>query len=212
MRHSYTKISTYMQCPMKKKVKYDLKIKEERSPSAQRGTDIHKQFEEAVRNGSPLPPEFDFYNDYVVTLRSAGAQPELKAAVTRGWKPVDFESPDAWIISVLDLWLVRGNTAYGWDWKTGKEYDDHVKQKEFYSAVMLGTTPPEVDKFVFTNVYMDLKKATPHEFTRLEVENFQARWGNRIELMERDTECAPTPNFFCRWCVGSKAKGGPCPF
>lgn len=212
MRHSYTKISMYMSCPAKKKYRYDDKLKEESHPAAQRGKDIHASFEEAIKDGRPLPNEFVFYADYVKTLRAAGAYSELKAAVNRSWEPCEFDSPDAWIISVLDLWLVRGTIAYGWDWKTGKVYDDHVKQKEFYSAVMLNTLLPEVEKVVFSNVYVDLQKAVPHEFTRSEILNLQARWGNRIALMERDTECSPTPNFFCRYCSFSKAKGGPCAF
>lgn len=201
-----------MQCPFKMKGRYVLKIKEEKSPQAQRGTDIHKSFEEAILNGTPLPDEFDFYSDYVELLRGTGAQPELKVGVDRDWQPVPFDSEDAWIISVLDLWLVRGNVAHGWDWKTGKIYPDHLKQKEFYTAMMFNTLPPEVERVTFTNVYMDLKKAVPDTFERKDIPNLQERWGNRIRVMERDTDCVPTPSFSCNYCAVSKRKGGPCPF
>jgi hypothetical protein len=197
---------------MKKRGKYELGIREERGPQAARGVELHKSFEEAISTGSALPPEFTLYDDYVVALRAAGALPELKVAVDRSWKPLPFDSPDAWIIGILDLWLVRGTRADGWDWKSGKIYDDHVKQKEFYTC-LLADACPEVEEFTFTNVYIDLGKNIPHKFTRQEVlETLRPRWQSRIELMERDTECAPTPSYACRWCPVSKAKGGPCPF
>lgn len=212
MRHSYTKISMWMQCPFKKKARYELGVKEQKHPAAQRGTDIHKQFEEAIVNGSQLPDEFRLYGDYVARLREAGASSELKVGVDRSWAPVSYESPDAWLIGVLDLWITMGRTAIGLDWKTGKEYPDHLKQKEFYCC-LLADAHPMVEEFIFTNVYLDLGKNSEHRFTRNEVVNtLRPRWSNRIAVMERDTDCVPTPNFMCRYCAASKAKGGPCPF
>lgn len=224
MRHSYTKISMWMQCPMKMKGRYVLKIKEERSTAAQRGVDIHTCFENAVSDGVALPAEFSFYEEYVRKLRALGAKPELKMAVRRDWQPTDYDSEDAWLIGIADLWLVQGKIAYGWDWKTGKIYDDHVKQKEFYTC-LLADAHPEVDRFVFSNIYLDLKDERTHKFTRFpqqekdekgnwlpDVDLLRTRWGNRIAVMERDTECVPTPSFSCRYCAVSKARGGPCPF
>lgn len=197
---------------MKKKGRYDLGIKEERGPQAQRGVDIHKHFEEAITNGTPLPPEFQHYDDYVGRLRSAGALSELKLGVTRTWDPVPYEDPNAWIIAIIDLWAVQGVQGTGIDWKTGKIYYDHIKQKEFYSCV-LAAHYPKVNVFSFWNVYLDLNDRLEDIFGREEIEKtLRPRWTSRIEMMERDTECAPTPNFFCRWCAVSKRKGGPCPF
>lgn len=201
-----------MQCPFKKKARYELKVKDEPGPAAQRGTLIHSQFEEAIVNGSSLPSEFSLYTDYVNALRTAGAHSELKIAVDRSWKPCAYDLADAWLIGVVDLWLVTGNRGIGLDWKTGKEYPDHVKQKEFYSC-MLADAHPEVEEFVFTNVYLDLGKNAEHKFTRQEIDEvLRPRWANRIAVMERDTDCVPTPSFSCRYCAASKAKGGPCHF
>lgn len=212
MRHSYTKISTYMQCPMKKKGKYELGIREDRGPQAARGVEIHKYFEEAVANGSPLPEEFSLYSDYVGRLRDAGAKPELKLGVSKDWEPLNYKDDSAWIVSILDLFVDQGTTGFAADYKTGKIYDDHVKQKEFYACV-LSVHFPHIQKFTFTNVYLDLGKNIPHKWTREEVvEELRPRWQNRIEVMERDTDCVPTPNFSCRWCPVSHKKGGPCQF
>jgi hypothetical protein len=211
MRHSYTKISMYMSCPMKKKGRYELGIKEERGPAASRGVDVHAAFEHSVLTGDPLPVEFAFYEDYIKRLRSCSAKPELKIGVDREWKPTEYDSPDSWLIGIVDLVADQGDTVYGWDWKTGKIYDDHVKQKEFYTC-MLADAYPAANKFVFSNIYVDSKQEKTHTFTRTDVDHLRGRWGNRIAVMERDTDCAPTPSFGCRYCPVSKARGGPCPF
>lgn len=211
MRHSYTKISMYMQCPMKKKGRYELGIQEKRSPAAERGVSVHSAFEQAILAGGKLPKEFSFYDEYIGRLRMASPMPELRVAVDRDWQPTPYDNPEAWLIGVVDCWTVQGKVGYGWDWKTGKVYDDHVKQKEFYTC-LLADAYPDVEVFKFCNVYVDLEEEKTHEFTRLDVANLRTRWANRIAVMERDNICAPTPSFSCRYCAISKAKGGPCPF
>lgn len=209
MRHSYSKISTYMKCPLQMKGKYILKIRDERGPAAQRGIDIHKQFESAVQLQLPLPDEFNFYDEYVKKL--AGSSCELKVAVDRDWQPLPYDDPNAWLVGIIDLWTVRADRGTLLDWKTGKEYPDHVMQKEFYVA-LIGDHHPEVEIFETTNVYVDQKTVRTHRFTRGDLENLRERWGNRIRRMEADDQYPATPGPYCRWCPVSHKKGGPCGF
>lgn len=211
MRHSYTKVSTYMKCPRMKKGMYDEGIRGKRSDKAQRGVDIHGYFELAILGKNELPKEFERYNDKIKALAAIGAQPELPIATHRDWQPAQYSDPEAWLIGIVDVWAVEGTVGHGIDWKTGNIYDEHLWQKEFYSC-MLADAYPAVETFEFSNIYVDKNKIITHKFTREDITKLRERWTRRIELMERDDECVPTPSMSCRYCPISHKNGGPCQF
>jgi len=206
-RISYSRLSMWMKCAFQMHGKYNLGIRGSQSPAAARGSAVHTNFENAVQLQLPLPEEFAFYDEYIKKL--VGSQCELKLAVDRNWQPMEADAADAWLCGIIDLWNVQGTRATLLDWKTGKEYPDHVQQKEFYTA-LAADFHPEVEVFDTINVYVDLKKISSHKFTREEVSNLRERWGRRAELMEKDTEYAPSPGPYCRWCDVSQRRGGPC--
>jgi hypothetical protein len=216
MRHSYTKISMYMECPAKKRYKYDERRAVEQSPSAARGTRYHSAIEQSLGGDSTVPgtaefPELGFYSNYLARLRDNGAKAEYKFAITREWTPTLWESNDAWLIGVADVWIPTAPVAHVQDWKTGKIYDSHEKQGEFY-ATCLFSEVAEAYEVKATFIYTDLKKERNKTYHRNLLPELRQRWTARIERMERDTECAPTPSYGCKWCSFSKAKGGPCIF
>lgn len=214
MRHSYTKLKMYMECPAKKRYRYDEKIPSPKSPSAQRGTDYHAVIESAVGAAEPtrLPPELEFYDGYIGRLRSLGAKAEYKFAFNRDWKPVDWTDDTAWIIGVADIWLDSKPVAHVQDWKTGKIYDDHYMQGEFYSTALFGSVTEETYEIKATFVYTDLHKEQNRTYHRDQLPELRDRWATRVERMERDDACVPTPYLGCRWCPYSSRKGGPCRF
>lgn len=214
MRHSYTKISMYMECPAKKRYKYDERRPIEQSPQAARGTAYHSAIESVLERDQPAPaefPELGFYSGYLQRLRSLGAKAEYKFALTVEWVPTGWDSGDAWVIGVADVWMPSVPVAHVQDWKTGKMYDSHEKQGEFY-ATSLFSYVPEAYEVKATFVYTDLKKERNKTYHRDMLQSLRDRWTARIERMERDTICAPTPSWGCRYCPFSKAKGGPCQF
>lgn len=214
MRISYTKIKMYMECPAKKRYRYDERRQTPPSDAARRGTDYHKTIEGALgdlHEPTPLPPNLSFYQDYIGRLRSLGAKAEFKFGVDKQWNSVGWDSPDAWIIGVADVWLPSIPTAHVQDWKTGKIYDDHHLQGEFYATALFQVESGIVEVKA-TFVYTDLKKEQSRTYHRDNIASLRNRWTARIERMERDTECVPTPSFKCGWCPYSKAKGGPCRF
>lgn len=218
MRHSYTKISMYMECPAKKRYKYDDRRAVEQSPSAARGTRYHSAIESYVAGDGTIHvptetefPELGFYSSYLQRLRSLGAKAEYRFAIRRDWSPTVWDADDAWLIGVADVWIPTAPVAHVQDWKTGKIYDSHEKQGEFY-ATCLFSEVPEAYEVKATFIYTDLKQERNRTYHRDNIEALRQRWNARVERMERDTECAPTPSFSCRYCPFSKSKGGPCIF
>lgn len=213
MRHSYTKISMYMECPRKKRYKYDERRDIPASPAAQRGIDYHRELETAISSPEPtqLSEQFTFYSDYLGRLRALSAQAEYKFALTKEWTPVPWESSDAWVIGVADVWVASNPTSHVQDWKTGQIYPNHENQGEFY-ATSLFSYVPEAREIRATFIYTDLRKTREWTYHRDQLDSLRSRWASRIERMERDTENAPTPSFRCRSCPFSRGKGGPCQF
>jgi hypothetical protein len=207
-RHSYSKISLWMKCPRQYHAKYVLKLRDPPGPAAQRGIEIHAQFEAAVQQQLPLPDEFKFYDEYVKKLE--GSNCEYKVAVDHNWQPVPFDSPDAWLVGILDLWTIRGTVGTLLDWKTGKEYPDHVFQKQFY-ACLIADHAPGLELINTTNVYVDQKSIKTHTFAVSQIAHMREVWAGRVAKMEAETEFRPSPGPYCRWCIASHRKGGECP-
>src|ERR1044072_95605 len=208
MRHSYTKISMYMECPASKRYRYDERRATPPSAAATRGTEYHRKLEESL-GGAPVGDEFSYYASYIQQLRDHGAHAEYKFALTREWEPVPWEDERSWVIGVADVWVPKIPTSHVQDWKTGKIYDSHERQGEFYSTALFSYVP-DAHEVKATFIYTDLRKERNWTYHRDQLESLRARWGARIERMERDTECAPTPSFKCRSCPFMKFKGGPC--
>jgi len=206
----------YMECPAKKRYKYDERREILASPAAQRGIDYHKQLEQLIVSPEPVVPteQFTFYDGYLSRLRAIGAKAEYKFAVTRSWEPTTWDDENAWIIGVADIWIPNGEgqlLAHVQDWKTGKIYDSHGKQGEFY-ATSLFSYVPEAREVKATFIYTDLRQERNTTYHRDQLDGLRARWTARIERMERDSQCVPTPGYGCRFCPFSKSKGGPCVF
>lgn len=216
MKHSYTKVSMYMECPAKKRYKYDERRPMEQSPHAARGTRYHEAIELYIGAGADTPPpeefpELGFYNSYLSRLRDNGAKAEFAFALRRDWTVTEWDNEDAWIVGKADVWVPTIPTAHVQDWKTGKIYDSHEKQGEFYATALFSYVP-QAREIKATFVYTDLRQERNKTYHRDNLETLRSRWNARIERMERDTECAPTPGFGCRFCPFSRAKGGPCLF
>lgn len=214
MRHSYTKISMYMECPAKKRYKYDERRAVEQSPSAARGSRYHSSLESILGGGEQTPaefPELEFYTSYLQRLRDNGAKAEYKFALRRDWTSTEWNADDAWLIGVADVWIPTAPVAHVQDWKTGKIYPSHEKQGEFY-ATCLFSEVPEAYEVKATFIYTDLKKEQNKTYHRDLLPELRQRWTARVERMERDTECVPTPSYGCKWCPFAKGKGGPCIF
>lgn len=211
MRHSYTKVSMYMECPAKKRYRYDQRLPTPVNPAAARGTEYHSQLESSI-NGAPPNDELSFYHSYITELRSRGAVAEFAFALRRDWTITEWDAADCWLLGKADVWVPSVPLAHVQDWKTGKIYDSHEKQGEFYSTALFSYVP-EAYEVKATFIYTDLKKERSKTYHRDMLESLRSRWTARIERMERDTVCAPTPTWFgCKFCPFSKAKGGPCHF
>lgn len=213
MPWSLSRLRTFETCPAKYEYRYLQKIAQgEPSAAAARGSSIHKAIEVAVKTGGDLPEEAGhLVNSYINMQRMSGNKvyPEYDLKLDHDWKMI--VAGPYWYHGILDLFVLGDKIANVDDWKSGKMYPSHDDDKEMY-ALAVFCAYPEVEEVVTQYHYMDLGKVVPKVFHRPMVEPAQERWTRRVHRMEQATEFIPKPQYGCRYCDYSKAKGGPCRF
>lgn len=218
MRWSLSKLGTHAKCAFKYKLKYILKLEEQRNQFSSRGVDQHKIIEEFIRgNIQQLPQELSFYHQFLTGLKEREIYPEHGIFLNDRWEPVDKDSPELWYTGFLDLKvLVRGPDgepveAIIYDWKTGKIYDDHQDQRELYS-VGVYAEHPTLQRVRAIHVYIDLNKSREQIYGPSEMLQLRRKWEDKVRFVEQDESFIANPSFMCRYCSFSRHKGGPCQF
>lgn len=214
MSWSLSRVGTYEQCPLKYKFRYILRLQEgEKNKAASRGVEKHKEIEDFLsQKVQTLSSDLDFYTQFLTGIRDHG-QPEIRVALNDKWEVVGWDSPDAWLKSVLDFRVAQPDLGKStvYDWKSGKIYPDHDDQKHLYSLVEMATDQRilEVDA---VHVYIDLGKTTKKTYRRDWMIEGQKKWQHRVDVMENDTQHIPNPTYLCRFCPFRREIGGPCRF
>jgi hypothetical protein len=213
MTWSLSRLKTFEQCHAKFDYQYNLGLDRGSSgPAAERGVAIHKDIENSLKGAAPAPTESGHVGDLINALKLSGAKfhPECNIKLDREWKQVVVG--DYWYHGILDLLVFpEVGVAHIRDWKTGKIYPDHDKQKELYALAVFCAFPETQEIQTFFD-YLDQGKTITRTFHPHMVEPAKERWSRRVARMESATEFMPMPGYACRWCGFSKAKGGPCRF
>jgi hypothetical protein len=202
---SYSSLDLFKQCPQKY---YRLRVlKDVKDPPAEHlnyGLAVHKAAEDYIGKGVPIPEK------YVAILKTSldrlnamegEKHCELRLGLTQGLEPCGFFAPDVWWRGVADLIIIKDDSAYVVDYKTGKssKYAD-TKQLELLSLAVFKHFP-QVKKikggllFVVAN---DLIKAN-YEQDKAGV--YWTKWledTGRLEAAITNDVWNAKPNFTCR--------------
>lgn len=221
MVKSFSKWSTYDQCPRKYKYRYKDRIpviQTERNDAAQRGTRVHESVEHMLQGKREDVDEEiqEEFGEWLISLKNFDNIPELKFAIDKEFEVCDYDSPDCLVRGFIDLVVmpeVDGvPSVAGFEWKTGKLYDSHLAQKMLYGMVLL-ILYPDVKTTSITGVYFDHPKHNKKiVYSRSMLGTYKWMWLRRFDTMDADNVCAPNPSFLCKWCDYSKGNGGPCSF
>ena len=202
---SYSSLDLFKQCPQKY---YRLRVlKDVKDPPAEHlnyGLAVHKAAEDYIGKGVPIPEK------YIAILKTSldrlnamegEKHCELRLGLTQGLEPCGFFDPDVWWRGVADLIIIKDDSAYVVDYKTGKssKYAD-TKQLELLSLAVFKHFP-QVKKikggllFVVAN---DLIKAN-YEQDKAGV--YWTKWledTGRLEAAITNDVWNAKPNFTCR--------------
>jgi hypothetical protein len=151
------------------------------------GTQLHEAMEFAVRDGVPLPKQFDFMQPVLDALLARPGEKfaEMELAVDRDLVPCPFKAPNVWMRGIADLVGINGNTAWVIDYKTGgNKYPD--KDQLTLMALLLFAHYPDV-KVVKSALLFVLKEDMVKHETRREAAN--RIWGIFREDVAKIEQC-----------------------
>lgn len=95
------------------------------------GEQVHKHFEDRMRDGVVLPDALAMHEDYLTRLQELPGQAyiEQKIALNTCAQPCEFFADDVWYRGVIDYMKIDGEHALVVDYKTGKM---HQKLGQLY--------------------------------------------------------------------------------
>ena len=159
---------------------------------------------------TPSPIELDFLFDFRFLenfcrkiKEATHIEPELQVTFDVRMNELSWFSKKAWCRVIFDLLVIVGDTAFVFDWKTGKVKQFSDQLKLFAGAVM--TKYPKVKKVLTAYIWLEHEKTPPEwkEFTRADQESIWLEFGDRAELIQMANESGNWPakrNNFCNWC------------
>ena len=223
---SYSRLSVFEQCKFRAKLAYIDRIPEpprELPPGKtehanDRGTRVHEGAELYVKNEQrvELLPELRKFQPEFEKLRELYKQGKVSLegewAVDRLWRPVGWNSPDAWARMKLDAFVRLSPTrAVVIDFKTGKKFGNEVKHGEQGQLYQLScfVRYPELEHIDVEFWYTDQDDLTRVSYSRNTGMRYQPSFERRGATITESTDFPPNPNAFsCRWCpYGPKGTG-----
>lgn len=208
---SYSSMSLYKQCPRRWAWSYIEGNWEATSPAAARGTRIHQAIEDFFNGKTTFPSgvkELAPWQSRLEALVAHSPVAEGEIAVDSSWVVCGYRDERAYVRGKVDLTFAHPETGHHHiiDWKTGKEYPNHVEQGQIYTAMA-----PDAETSVVQFWYID----QPHiirEWTYSHADQliFREKWTETVEAVRSATEYPATPSDKCTWCPLSWRKGGEC--
>jgi hypothetical protein len=205
---SFSSLKTFQQCPKKY---YHLKVAkdvEDKGSSATiYGTSMHSVAEAYIRDGTEIPPEFEYLKSSLDILNNIEGEKlcEVKLGLTKNLESCDFDAPNVWWHGVADLVIINREkgTAYSVDYKTNKnaKYAD-VTQLDLVACGLFAKFPEiqVIKSALLFVVSKDVVRALHLSKTK---EKYMQKVLPHLERMEKAFETGvwnPKQGGLCGWC------------
>mgnify|MGYP001208114821 CR=1 FL=1 len=207
---SFSAINDFETCPYQYAAKrfYET-VKFEDTVATLWGSRAHTALENRMKHGTPLPEGMVQWEQYcrVLEKKQGLMLAEQKICFNLSGEPVDWFAPDAWARGMIDVLIIDGDTAYIYDWKTGKKKDNNLQLETFVWFV--AHQYPEIENFVTRFIWLkeDIEgdRATGRDFTRSEhlngIELKLGQYLTRMGIAWREQVFQPKESGLCRgWC------------
>mgnify|MGYP001300659949 FL=1 len=204
--HSFSAIKMYENCPKRYYHQRVTKEVQDTGGEASRyGERIHEFLEQRLVNDTALPPEAEKYEVLCQTIEKMARGGELHAerqlTLTEDLTPTSWFAKDAWLRSILDVLILKEDTAIVLDWKTGKRRPDFTQLEMF--ALQVWKHFPEIVRIKTTFVWLKEMKMDTEEYSR---EQSDELWQNLLGRINRIYESVEHENWpakpsgLCRFC------------
>jgi len=206
LAHSFSAIKLYENCPKRYyHQRVTNEVQDTGGEASKYGERIHEFLEQRLVNNTPLPVEAEKYEVICKTVENMARGGELHAerqlTLTENLTPTSWLADDAWLRSILDVLILKGDTAVVVDWKTGKRRPDFTQLEMF--ALQVWKHFPEVVTIKTSFVWLKDMAMDFEEFSR---EQSDEMWSNLLSRINRIYQSAEHENWpakpsgLCRFC------------
>lgn len=210
---SYSRYNDYKKCPLQARLKHLDKIVPPAGPALARGTEIHSDAEKFT-NGvlKKIPDSLKLFHQEFKVLKKHSLEVESQWAMNNKWSSTGWFDKDAWCRIVVDAAHAIDKQRFKViDYKTGKVYEENKEQLSLYALGAFARNPT-ADVVEAELWYLDQGELVSQTFERKDQKRLQKYWLKEVTPMLNDTIFAPRPGDHCRYCIHTKAKGGPCKY
>jgi RecB family exonuclease len=205
---SFSSLKTFQQCP---RTYYHTKIlKDVREPDTVAtlyGKSAHAVAEEYIRDGVPVPAQFEYMKDMLDQLNAIPGEKlcEVMLGLTKDLQPCEFHADDVWWHGIADLVVLdeENGIAHSVDYKTSKNarYAD-VKQLDLVAAAIFAKYPKikTIKSALLFVVSKEFIKAKHHAEMKEKYLEKPALDVARIEAARENGVWNPISGPLCRFC------------
>lgn len=206
LSHSYSSLKLYENCPLRYYRQRIVKdVTDTGGEASIYGERIHKYLEQRLAEDAELPQDIGHYETLCKTFEDMAEGGELhvekELVLTDELNPTGWWEPDAWLRSKLDILIIKGDTAYVADWKTGKRNPDTLQMQMFAAQVFKHY--PQVQHVKTMLVWLKTMQVDSHNFVRLHMNDIWAKIMQRIRRIHDSAETGvwpARPSGLCRFC------------
>ena len=179
---SHTVIKAFETCPQRFYRERVLKqFHYVQSESALRGEQIHRAFENYIKDNIPLDASLSPYSGWVETFAKQPGEKYTELAMAIDWqdKKVGFlRGKNIWLRGKVDLLIDQGEVGYVIDYKTGKSKYADMSQVELM-AMLSFIYFPHLQTITGALVFIDENKIIRDTYTRDKMAEYRERWMSR---------------------------------
>ena len=170
------------------------------------GTQLHEAAELYIKDGTDLPPQFEFLRDTLDVLKAKPGRKlcEYKMGVTKDLKPCGFMDKDVWVRGIADLLIIDDDnlTARVVDYKSGNnKYPDREQLK--LMALMVFVHFPHIRRVSGALLFVVKNDIAKGSYMVGEAEEYWWDYRERVARIEQAHESGvwnPKPTPLCGWC------------
>ena len=215
---SYSRLSTFEQCPYKFKSQYIDKDypDDSNNPAFVKGSQIHGQLEDYIvwlnsdQSGEQpvlgsIAQNAKAMIDDLHKASEGNIFPEKQIAVDQNWNKCDwFDKPHVVKYrAIIDTLVFLGPILLIIDWKTGKfrAYEASDTSQLRLTAAILFNLYPKVEKIVTSYMFVEHQRTVKLEFTRDDIGELMAPFDHAHYVVNSEQDFDFKKNRFCNWCL-----------
>ena len=206
---SFSSLKTFQQCPRKYHHTKILKdIVEPDTTATLYGKTAHTVAEEYIRDGTPIPPAFEYMKGTLDALNKIEGEKlcEVRLGLTKNLEACEFDAPTVWWHGIADLVVINRekNLAHSADYKTSKSarYAD-VKQLDLVACGLFAKFK-EIKRVKSALIFTVSKEFIRAEHHREMMEKYMEKPAKdvaRIEAALSNGVWNPIQGPLCKFCA-----------